>query len=93
MRKRRTEIIVETHELRTVRVFNLPRPAWCLDCVGASRMLPPEEVAAVCRVSPRAVYGWAEARRVHFKQAGEGGLLVCLHSCLAVAGAAPGGNV
>ena len=93
MRRRRTEIIVETHELLTVRVFNLQRPAWCLDCVGVSRLLPPEEAASICRVSTRAIYDWVAAQRIHFKQTAAGALLVCLNSCLAGAAEAPDGNV
>ncbi|MBV8857534.1 MAG: hypothetical protein JOZ02_11435 [Acidobacteria bacterium] len=82
MKKRRTEIIVETHELLTVRVFDAPAPAWCADCGGASRLLPPREAARFCRVSTRAIYGWVGAQRVHFKETAGGALLVCLNSCL-----------
>jgi hypothetical protein len=83
MKKRRTEIIVETHERLTVRVFNRQLPAWCPACVGASRLLSPDEAARLCRVGTRDIYGWVEARRVHFAETSGGGLLVCLNSCLA----------
>jgi hypothetical protein len=90
MKKRRTEIIVETHELLTVRVFNLPLPLWCPACVGASRLLPPAEAAGICRVGTRDIYGWVGAQKIHFKETAGGRVLVCLHSCLTVADEAPG---
>jgi hypothetical protein len=93
MRKRRTEIIVETHELLTVRVFQRLRPAWCSDCGEESRMLTPDEAAGICRVSTRHIYCWVEAQKIHFKETAGGALLVCLSSCLAGANEVADGTV
>lgn len=43
-------------------------------------MLAPEEAAALCGVSPRTIYRWVEAGRVHFAETPDGRLSVCLAS-------------
>jgi predicted site-specific integrase-resolvase len=43
-------------------------------------MLRPEEAAHIARISPRLIYQWVEAGRLHFKETPDGSLFVCLAS-------------
>ena len=73
-----------TREVWTVRRGageSAPRArGWCGVCAGPSRMLTPDEAAALAGVSPRTVYRWVEAARVHFAETPDGSLSVCLAS-------------
>jgi hypothetical protein len=80
MKKHRTEIIVETHEVLTVRTRRSSSPVWCSECAEPSRMFTPSEASAICRVSPRTIYCWIEAQKVHFHETPEGAVFICLHS-------------
>ena len=74
--RRRTETTIETHEVWVVRRRS-GGPAWCEECAGQRGMLTPEEAATLARVSPRAIYKWVEAGRLHFTETADGALLVC----------------
>ena len=49
-------------------------------------MLTPEEAARLACVSPRTVYRWVEAGRLHFSEMPDGGLFICLASLFAEVG-------
>ena len=75
---KRTEIIIETHEVWVVRrPAGGQLPAWCLDCAGQPAMLTPEEAAALCGLSLRAIFRLIEAGSVHFLESAGDRLLVC----------------
>jgi hypothetical protein len=57
---------------------------WCEGCAGPVEMFTPEEAAALARVTSRAIYRWVEANRVHFTEAPEGYILICLSSLSAL---------
>ena len=47
-------------------------------------LLTAEEAAATVGVTPRTIYQWVEAGRVHFSETAEGETLICLPSLLEV---------
>jgi len=53
---------------------------WCADCTDPSLMLRPDEAAALCATSARAVYRLIENGALHFLETGDGFVLVCLNS-------------
>ena len=82
MRKKRTEIMIET-----TRVFVRSRATHqlrgcCAQCGGQGRMLTIDDAATVAGLKPRAVYRRIEAAEIHFTETPDGQLLVCLDSLL-----------
>lgn len=77
MRRRRTEISIETHQVWIFRRTTRAVVITCAECEGTPQMLTPEEAARLARVSPRVVYQWIEAGRIHFTETGDGIVLVC----------------
>ena len=73
-----------THEIHVVRRSGGAAapgpPQWCLICGATSRMLAPEAAAALSGVSPRTIYRWVEAGRVHCAEGPDGALSVCAAS-------------
>jgi hypothetical protein len=78
MRKRRTEITIEKHELLTIRRGAKRVTAWCPECRGEVQMLTPDEAADLARLSGREIYRLVEAGRLHGTV--EGPFLICLAS-------------
>lgn len=78
--KKTTRITVETRRvviLNGGRGFTLQ---WCASCNQEVKMLAPEDAAVVANVRTRLVYRWVETGRVHFTEALDGLLLVCINS-------------
>jgi hypothetical protein len=82
MKRRRTEITIETHDVLVVSRPPETNVARCAECGAEAGMLTPHQAAAVCRVSTRSIYGWVAARKIHFRETAGSALLVCLDSCL-----------
>ena len=81
--KRRTEIKIEIERSLLINKPGQPErkvSAWCAECAAQVRLLRPEEVAVAAHVSPRTVYRWVEAGKLHFTETPEGGLRICLNS-------------
>ncbi len=80
---RRIEIVTVTEKIVVLR--NPPHQTyfWCEKCLRESRLLTPEEAAAILRVGLRHIYRWVESEEVHFIEPGGGKLYVCLHSVTA----------
>ena len=76
-RMKRTETIIETHEVWVVRRPAGPFSAWCPDCEGRPPMLTPEEAAGLSGLSLRAIFRLVEAGGVHFLETACGRLFVC----------------
>lgn len=74
---KRTETVIETHEVWVVRRPAGPPAARCQECAGRPAMLSPEEAAALSGLSLRAIFRLIEAGRVHFLEAAGDCLLVC----------------
>lgn len=73
-------------ERRQVVIINRPFVSpqqLCDRCTEPSGMITPDEAAAICRVSTRTVYRWLEKGAMHFSEAAEGALFICLRSLAA----------
>ena len=86
---KRTETIIETHEVWVVRKPAGPPAAWCLECAGHPPLLTPEEAAALSGLSLRAIFRLIEAGGVHFLETAGDSLLVCPASLAPQAEALP----
>jgi hypothetical protein len=96
MKKRRVEVMIETHQTWIIRQAVPPPPAWCAGCARMVRMITAEEAARLVHQSTRTIYTWVEADRLHYRETPEGFLHVCLDSLFAGAADAPaprGGGV
>ena len=82
MRKtRRTEKTVEIHEFYVIRQTSGPLPTLCPECVtGDSFMVAPDQAAVVAAVPVRTIYRWVETELIHYKEAADGSLVVCIKS-------------
>lgn len=80
MKKRRVEVMIETHQTWIIRKPGIPAPAWCSECARTVRMVTADEAARLTCQSTRTIYHWIEARRLHFKETPGGSLLICLDS-------------
>ena len=84
MKRRKTvESVAEKRQVVIInRPFGSPQQR-CDKCTEPSGMITPDEAAAICRVSTRTVYRWLETGAIHFSEAAEGALLICLRSLAA----------
>ena len=79
--KKRITITVETERVLIFSRRGVRRAsAWCAECGAPSELVSPEAAAALARVSPRTIYRWVEANRLHFTETAEERLLICLNS-------------
>ena len=86
MKKRRTEIVIETHQVWLVRRSGAVEPAWCPECAEWVEMLAPDAASSITRLSVRKIYFWLEARKLHFKELPDGSVLICSNSLLGLGG-------
>lgn len=63
-----------------VRPHARSRVAWCKGCGAGAMLLTAEEAAAAAGVTPRTIYRWVEAGKVHFSETPQGETLICLNS-------------
>jgi hypothetical protein len=78
MRKRRTEITIEKHELLAIRRGAKPTVAWCPECRREVQVLTADEAAALARLSGREIFRQVEASLIHGTI--EGPFLICVTS-------------
>ena len=84
---RKSEKLIEIHELYVIRTASGSFPALCSECsTGDAFMVAPEHAAAVAEVPLRIIYRWVELGAVHFKEAPDGSLTICLKSLPAADG-------
>jgi hypothetical protein len=81
------QALLKRIKVETERVFALRahtagagRTAWCSSCGAARTVVTLPEAAAVAGLSERAVCRRVEARSLHFDEAADGRLLICLDS-------------
>jgi len=80
-KKRRTEKTVEIHEVYVIRQTSGPLPALCVQCpAGDSIMVAPEQAAVIAAVPARTIYRWVETKMIHYKEAPDGSIIVCVKS-------------
>jgi hypothetical protein len=81
MKKRRTEITVETDRMlliiRPGKTSLLPR---CERCGERVEMVTVDQAAMLAGVGSRTIFHWVEVGRLHSSETAEGLLLVCLNS-------------
>lgn len=78
--KRRTETIIETHQVQVIRRRGRERQGWCESCAATVRMIGLEAAAMLAQVTVRAVFRRVEAGELHFTETPQGALLICLPS-------------
>ncbi len=78
-KKRRVKITVE-HRTLVLRRPSNEAVVFCPHC--ASPTIAPEQAAALANVSVRAIYRGVEQGQLHFVEANETQLLICLNSLL-----------
>ncbi len=88
MKKRRVEVMIETHRTWIISAPGLPAPAWCAECGRTVRLLTIDEAARLVCQTTRNIFRMVESRQLHYRETPTGRLLVCLDSVLALAGAA-----
>ena len=82
---RKTEKSVEIHEFYVIRPSG-SLPALCGECgSGDAIMVAAEQAAVVARVPVRMIYRWVETASIHYKEALDGSMVVCLKSLLSTA--------
>jgi len=81
MRRRRTEITIESNRRLVVSEFRSSFTAWCDECMAEVRMITPNEGAAKAGISSRGIYRWIELGQLHFSEK-FGLLLVCENSLI-----------
>lgn len=82
--KKTTLISTETHEELIVRVYRAEQLqqvfGWCDHCAPSVPLLTPEEAASLSGLSVRDVYRLVETGAIHFQEAPDGRMFVCLDS-------------
>ena len=76
---RRKEERIEIHERLIVRTASGALPALCEACsAGDAILLSPEQASTLTGVPARLIYRWLEAGAIHYREAPDGKLAVCL---------------
>ena len=78
IKKRKTEITIDAHEIRVVRSWRHGAPARCAECPDRPEMLTPEAAAHLAGLTARAIYRLVESGQIHSTETEVGGLFVCL---------------
>lgn len=82
-RMRRNEKRVEIHELLIIRTASGSLPPLCEDCSARDALLlSPQQAATVTGIPERQIYQWVEAGAIHYREARNGKLTVCIKTLL-----------
>lgn len=79
-RKKRTEIMVEQHELLIIHAPAVEENTKCHICPTRVQMVSAEDAATILNMTRREIYRAVETGNVHFMETNEGLLLVCIQS-------------
>lgn len=79
VKKRRTQIIIETERVLVTRSQPV-RTGWCKECCDQVTLLTVDESAKKCQTSARKVYRMVESEILHFYEAADGCLFICARS-------------
>ena len=85
--KRKTAVMVQTHQVTTVHLTRASVRAWCGLCRAEVLMLTPDEAAALAQSTARDIYRRVEAGELHSIEMDDGALRVCVNS---LGGTTPG---
>jgi hypothetical protein len=81
VKRRRTKTTIAIHQVYVVREPESFAPVLCPECAtGAASMVTPEEAASATGVARRSIYRLIEAGLIHYLEATDDSLLVCLNS-------------
>jgi LSD1 subclass zinc finger protein len=80
MRTRKIEVTLEKTEEVLVHRRKGATNVWCAACRATVSMLTPDQAAALAGVTPRTIYRWIEAGRVHYTEVPDGSLMICQKS-------------
>lgn len=79
MGRRRKEARIEIHERIIVRTASGSLPALCEECsAGDAILLSPEQASVLTGIPARLIYRWVEAGTIHYREAANGKLTVCI---------------
>ena len=82
-RTRRTEKRIEVHERLIIRTASGSLPALCDACSARDAiLLPPEHAATLTGIPERLIYQWVEAGAIHYREAPNGKLTVCVKTLM-----------
>jgi hypothetical protein len=77
---KRTEIEIETHELKVIRFRQFPETAFCERCRQSVSVLKLEQAAEVLNISLPIIYRLIEREKAHTIRDGEGSSILCSRS-------------
>ena len=80
--KRTRSLTIETRQVFVIRRPAPSRRARCETCGEVVIFITADEAARLARVSSRAIYRSVETGSLHFTEATDGALLICLNSLL-----------
>lgn len=84
MKKVRTEVFIETHQISLVKRKRFFIRAYCEHCQREVSLFPPAEAAFLICQETEEIYSLMNSNKIHFSYLKEGQPLVCLTSvCLA----------
>ena len=80
MTEKKTEVTIETREIRTIRRAQPARQGWCFSCNARVELVTPEEVSLVIGSGLRHIFRQIEQAQIHFLETSARGVLLCLSS-------------
>ena len=93
MKKTRTEKIVEIHEFYAIRTASGSLPVLCAECSqGDAIMLAPDHASLLSHVPTRMIYRLVETGSIHYREAPNGSVVVCVRSLVAARNQVTGTN-
>ena len=82
MKRRRTEVTIETDELWVIRRSGTVGLAWCPECGKEVDMITTDEAIALTRLDARDIYRRVESGLIHYAKTPGGVALICSRSVM-----------
>jgi hypothetical protein len=82
MKRKRTEVTIETDEIWIIRLPGSGLVAWCPACCQQATMITPDEAALLIELDVRDIYRHVETGLIHHSAMPGGFLLVCANSIM-----------
>ena len=92
VKRRRTELTIQTHEVVVLHGGEAQTRAWCRQCREERVFLLPEAAARLAGVSVRTIYRRVEEKRLHFLETPDGRVRVCVEAIAEGTGTLEGGT-
>ena len=80
MKRKRTEVTIETDEIWIIRRPGSGFQAWCAECDKQTTMITTDEAALLTEQDGRDIYRQVESGLIHCAKMPEGMVLVCSNS-------------